>query len=52
MEARNLETEAFYNLNGPIKMRLQRTEGCGGLNEVLNQPLAIRYLVSYLAKLE
>ena len=30
-------------------MRPQRTEGCGGLNEVLNQPVAILYLVSYLA---
>ena len=30
-------------------MRPQRTEGCGGLNEVLNQPVAILYLVSFLA---
>ena len=30
-------------------MRPQRTEGCGGLKEVLSQPVAILYLVSYLA---
>ena len=28
------------------------TEGRGGLNKVLNQPVAILYLVSYLAKSE
>ena len=31
-------------------MHRRRTEGRGGLNEVLNQPVAILYLVSYLEK--
>ena len=30
-------------------MRPRRTEGRGGLNEVLNQPVATLYLVSYLS---
>ena len=33
-------------------MHLRRTEGRGGLSEVLNQPVAILYLVSYLEKSE
>ena len=33
-------------------MHRRRTEGRGGLNEVLNQPVAILYLVSYLEKSE
>ena len=33
-------------------MHRRRKEGRGGLNEVLNQSVAILYLVSYLAKSE
>ena len=33
-------------------MHRRRTEGRGGLNEVLSQAVAILYLVSYLAKSE
>ena len=32
-------------------MHRRRTEARGGLNEVLNQPVAILYLVSYLERI-